>query len=100
LSLPIGSLIEPPEHEVVPLQDAPLINLGGSHAVERLLSPLSEARLQLLRVLSTRAPPEARIYTINCVEAWHVLRNSPTLRFPTQTINLSPGDTVTLAGRL
>ena len=49
LSLPIGSLFESPDHEVVHLADAPHINFGGSLVVEQLLTPRSEAGVQILR---------------------------------------------------
>ncbi|MCU1527844.1 MAG: transcription regulator, partial [Frondihabitans sp.] len=67
LSLSIGSLFEPAEKEVIALDDAPLINMGGDDAVERLLTPRNESRVQLLRsTLAPGATGGAELYTINC----------------------------------
>jgi transcriptional regulator with XRE-family HTH domain len=101
LSLPIGSLFEPPEHEVVRLEDAPRINFGGSGVEERLLTPRSEAGIQLLRsVLEPGASGGEDFYTITCeVEVLHVLVGGITLRFPQHEVELAAGDSVTLAGR-
>jgi transcriptional regulator with XRE-family HTH domain len=101
LSLPIGSLFETPDHEVVHLDDAPHINFGGTLLEERLLTPRSEAGVQLLRsVLEPGASGGEDFYTIACeVEALHVLRGGITLRFPHGEVELGARDTVTLAGR-
>lgn len=101
LSLPIGSLFDPPEHELVHLADAPRINFGGSQVEERLLTPRSEARIQLLRsVLEPGATGGVDFYTIACeVEAIHVLSGGITLRFPQHDVELSARDTLTLEGR-
>lgn len=101
LSLPIGSLFETPDHEVVRLDEAPHINFGGTHVEERLLTPRTEAGVQLLRsVLEPGASGGEDFYTIACeVEALHVLSGGITLRFPHGDIELSARDTVTLAGR-
>lgn len=101
LSLPIGSLFEPPEHEVVHLKDAPIINFGGSLVDDRLLTPRDEAGVQLLRsALAPGATGGDDFYTIACeVEVLHVLRGTVTLRFPQHDVSLERGDTVTFAGR-
>ena len=101
LSLRLGSLFEPPENEVVVLADAPRINMGGVGAIERLLTPRSEARVQLLRsVLDPGASGGEELYTINCdLEILHVLRGSLRVRLVGGSIDLAEGDTMTLAGR-
>ncbi len=101
LSLPIGSLFEPPEHDVIRLADAPQINFGGSLVDDRLLTPRNEAGIQLLRsALEPGANGGADFYTIACeVEVLHVLRGGITLRFPQHDVELKAGDTVTFAGR-
>lgn len=101
LSLPIGTLFEAPEHEVIHLADAPLINFGGSLVDDRLLTPRDEAGIQLLRsTLEAGADGGADFYTIACeVEVLHVLRGGITLRFPNREAVLGKGDTVTFAGR-
>jgi transcriptional regulator with XRE-family HTH domain len=101
LSLPLGSLFEPPETEVVRLADAPLINMGGTGAIERLLTSRSESRVQLLRsVLDPGASGGAELYTVNCdIEVVHVMRGEITLILTREQILLTEGDTLTLAGR-
>jgi transcriptional regulator with XRE-family HTH domain len=101
LSLPIGSLFEPPVHEVIHLADAPRINFGGSRLAERLLTPRSEPGLQLIRSsLHPGASGGDDFYTINCeVEVLHVLAGRITLRFPNENIELATGDSITLVGR-
>jgi transcriptional regulator with XRE-family HTH domain len=101
LSLPIGTLFEPPENEVVALEDAPLINMGGINAVERLLTPRNEGRVQVLRsTLEPGASGGEELYTINCdVEVLHILRGEIVLRFPRGDLRLTAGNTVTVAGR-
>ena len=100
LSVPIGALFDEPEHEVVSLATAPLINMGGTGAVERLLTPRSESRVQCLRsVLSPGSSGGAQLYTINCqVEIVHVLRGRLDLRFAASVLHLVEGDAVTFAG--
>ena len=101
LSLPVGSLFEPPENEVIHFEDAPLINMGGLNALERLLTPRNESRVQLLRsLLEPGASGGAEFYTINCdIEVLHVLRGEMVMRFPQGDSTLRTGDTMTLVGR-
>jgi transcriptional regulator with XRE-family HTH domain len=101
LSLPIGALFEPPQHEVVELDTAPLINFGGTGVVERMLTPRGESRVQLIR---SRLAPHANggddYYTISCdVEVVHVLEGAITLRFPNGDVDLKTGDSMTVPGR-
>jgi transcriptional regulator with XRE-family HTH domain len=101
LSLPVGSLFEPVENEVIALEDAPFINMGGINAVERLLTPRNESRVQMLRsVLQPGASGGDDFYTINCeIEVLHILVGHFLLRFPRGDIELETGDSVTLAGK-
>ncbi|TXN31879.1 helix-turn-helix domain-containing protein [Lacisediminihabitans profunda] len=101
LSLPLGTLFEAPENEVIALADAPLINMGGSNAIERLLTPRAESRVQVLRSrLEPGATGGLELYTINCdVEIVHVLSGSLHVRLVTGIVELATGDTMTLAGR-
>src|SRR5674476_992018 len=67
LSLSVGSLFEAPETQVVALKDAPLINMGGSGAVERLVTPRGQSRVQVLHsTLQAGADGGEEFYTINC----------------------------------
>ena len=101
LSLPLGSLFEAPENEVISLADAPRINMGGSRAVEHLLTPRSESRVQVLRsLLEAGATGGEELYTINCdVEIVHVLSGTLRVRLVGGAVDLLTGDTMTLAGR-
>lgn len=100
LSLPIGTLFEPPDHEVIRLADAPRINFGGSSVDDRLLTPREQSGIQQLRsTLEPGASGGEDFYTIACeLEVLHVLRGSITLRFPQHEVTLAKGDTVTFAG--
>lgn len=101
LSLPVGALFEAPLHEVVELASAPFINFGGTGVVERMLTPRSESRMQVIRSqLAPHADGGDDYYTISCdVEMVHVLTGTVTLRFPDGEIDLKTGDSLTVAGR-
>jgi len=101
LSLPIGALFEPPLHEVIELASAPLINFGGVGLVERMLTPRSESRVQVLRSqLEPFANGGDDYYTISCdVEVVHVLEGAITMRFPNGEVDLRTGDSMTVPGR-
>ncbi len=101
LSLPVGALFTEPEIQHVTFADAPRINLGGMHADERLLSPRSEERVQLLRSeLEPHAHGGAELYTINCdVEVLHVIAGEVTVRFADRAVALRAGDALTFPGR-
>lgn len=101
LSLPVGALFTEPEIQHVTFADAPRINLGGMHADERLLSPRSEERVQLLRSeLEPHAHGGSELYTINCdVEVLHVISGEVTVRFADRSVALRAGDALTFPGR-
>jgi transcriptional regulator with XRE-family HTH domain len=101
LSLPIGALFEPPLHEVIELETAPLINFGGVGVVERMLTPRSESRVQVIRsLLDPLANGGDDFYTISCdVEVVHVLLGAITMRFPNGEVELHTGDSMTVPGR-
>jgi len=101
LSLPIGTLFETPDTQLVRAQEAPLINLGGAGAQERLLTPRRQGKVQLIR--SEIAPlgnGGAEPYTLNCeIEVVHVLAGAIELVFRDGTTRLDAGDTLTFSGR-
>ena len=101
LSLPVGALFEEPDRNVISLRSAPLINMGGEGAVERLLTPRNESRVQILR--STLEPGSTgglQLYTVNCdVETVHVIRGTMSVRFTGESVDLMEGDTITFSGR-
>jgi transcriptional regulator with XRE-family HTH domain len=101
LSLPIGALFEPPQHEVIELASAPLVNFGGTGLVEHMLTPRNESRVQILRSqLAAHASGGDDYYTISCdLEVVHVLQGEITMRFPNGDIQLNTGDSMTVPGR-
>ena len=101
LSIPVGTLFENPAREVVSLAAAPLVNMGGSGATERMLTPRAESRLQLIRSeLAPGATGGAELYTVNCdVESLHVLSGAVTVAFENESKTLAAGDTLSFSGR-
>ena len=101
LSLPVGALFAEPDVQHITFADAPRINLGGVHTVERLMSPRSEQRVQLLRSeLEPNAHGGSDLYTINCeVEMLHVVTGAVSVRFIDRSVAVHAGDTLTFPGR-
>ena len=101
LSIPVGELFAEPVTSLVPLAEAPLINLGGHDVVERLLSGREESRVQMIR--STAAPfahGGERLYTISSdLELLHIVRGSVTVIFSSHEVELREGDTLSFVGR-
>lgn len=100
LSLSIGSLFAEPEIQRVTHEDAPRINMGGKNVDERLITPRSEDRVQVIRsTLAPNAHGGEALYTVNCnVETLHVISGHVTVRFTSREEALSPGDTLTFPG--
>lgn len=101
LSLPVGSLFEAAESAVVRFESAPLINMGGSGAKERLLTPRGQSRVQVIHsTLEPGADGGADLYTVNCdVEVVHVIKGALDVRLSDHTVPLAAGDTLTFPGR-
>ncbi|KUF05764.1 helix-turn-helix domain-containing protein [Leucobacter sp. G161] len=101
LSLPIGSLFEEPDVQLVTLADAPRINMGGIGADERLVTPRSEERVQVLRSsVEPNGSGGDELYTVSCdVESLHVVSGTVDVQFSDRTVALAPGDTLTFPGR-
>lgn len=101
LSLPVGSLFEGADTEVVRLDSAPRLNMGGHGVEDRLVTPRAQSKIQILR---SRLEPDAHggddLYTINCdVEVLHVVSGEIAVRFTDRTETLAAGDTLTFSGR-
>ena len=101
MHLPVGSLFETPETELVKAADAPLINLGGTGAEERLLSPRGQAKVQFIR---SRVEPGGSggpdMYTLNSeIEVLHVLTGAVEVAFVDGTVRVEAGDALTFPGR-
>ncbi|QAV70587.1 helix-turn-helix domain-containing protein [Salinibacterium sp. UTAS2018] len=101
LSLPIGTLFEASETKLVTLADAPLINMGGRGALERMVTPRGESKIQMLRsTLQPEANGGDKLYTVNCdVEVVHLISGAFEIQFTDRTVTLAAGDTITFPGR-
>ncbi|BAU33040.1 helix-turn-helix domain-containing protein [Microcella alkaliphila] len=101
LSLPVGDLFETVESDLIRLDDAPLINMGGSDVVERMLTPRGQGRVQILRsVMQPGATGGDDPYTVNCdVEVLHIVSGELRLRLGNEWHELAAGDTMTFPGR-
>jgi transcriptional regulator with XRE-family HTH domain len=101
LSLPLGALFAEPDIQKVSLDEAPLINLGGTGITDRLISPRGESRLQVIRSrMLAGASGGAELYTISSqVELLHVLSGGLTVHFVDRNVELAAGDSLTFPGR-
>lgn len=101
LSLPIGDLFEAVESDLIKLEDAPLINMGGVHVTERLVTPRAQSMIQMLRShLEPGAHGGEEQYTISSeVEVVHVLEGELQFDLSEQTMTIRAGDTLTFPGR-
>ncbi|MBJ8344331.1 helix-turn-helix domain-containing protein [Antrihabitans sp. YC2-6] len=101
LSLPVGSLFEDADTEVVRLAKAPAINMGGRGVQDLMITPRAQSKVQMLRShLAPGANGGENLYTINCeVEVLHVVSGTVTMQFTGRTETLDAGDTLTFSGR-
>ncbi|MFE0426285.1 helix-turn-helix domain-containing protein [Streptomyces sp. NPDC058953] len=101
LSLPVGSLFEGADTEVIRLETAPRLNMGGHGVEDRMVTPRAQSKIQILRsLLEPDAHGGEDLYTINCdVEVLHVVSGEVAVRFTDRTETLAAGDTLTFSGR-
>ncbi len=101
LSISIGDLFLPPQTTLVRWPDAPGINLGGNGINERLITPRTERRVQVIRSeIVAGGTGESDLYSVDCdVEVLHVAEGRLELIFTAETMNLTAGDTVTFPGK-
>jgi len=101
LSLPVGSLFERPEVQFVAAGTGPHINLGGTGAEERLLSPRNEERLQVIRAtIEPGGHGGQHLYAIAAdFDLLHVLSGQITVRFTRAEWRLGTGDSLSFNGR-
>lgn len=101
LSISIGDLFSAPAIERVRWVDAPSVNLGGTGITERLVTPRTERRVQVIRaVIAPGGSGEAELYSVDCdVEVLHVARGRFVLIFAGEEMELAAGDTVTFPGQ-
>ncbi len=101
LSIPVGSLFEVPDVQVVRAGAGPRLNLGGVGTEERLVSPRHEERLQVVRSRIDRGGHGGEeLYSLAAeIDVLHVLSGRVMVRFSEQEWELEPGDTATFNGR-
>lgn len=101
LSVSIGDLFLAPETNLVRLETAPRISLGGEGISEKLLTVRSEHRIQMIRaVIAPRGKGESELYSVDCeVDVLHVVTGRLTLIMTHESYDLGPGDTMTFPGR-
>lgn len=101
LSISIGDLFTAPATQLTRWNDAPSVNLGGTGITERLVTPRTERRVQVIRaVIAPHGSGEADLYSVDCdVEVLHVARGRFILVFAGESMELSEGDTVTFPGQ-
>ncbi|WKD58381.1 HTH-type transcriptional regulator PuuR [Corynebacterium capitovis DSM 44611] len=100
LGVPAGSVLDSMPTQVVSLDSAPSVNLGGEGIREVLLTPAGQSKLQLIHTrVAPRGKGEDDLYTVDAVvEALHVLAGEFVLITPDQEIHLAAGDTATFLG--
>jgi transcriptional regulator with XRE-family HTH domain len=100
LSISVGSLFEAPDVQFVPAGTGPRINLGGVDTEERLLSPRSESRVQVIRsVIEPGGHGGEELYAVAADDdVLHVLSGRIEVRFSDQDWELGPGDSLTFNG--
>lgn len=102
LALPVGSLFEAAEENIVRAEDVlPLVPVAGGDVVEWLLTPSTEASVQLIRASyppGTGAGTE--LHTLDAeVEVAHVQQGRLVVSFSTGEVELKKGDTLTFRAR-
>lgn len=101
LHIPVGSLFEEPDVQMVRAGTGPKVNLGGVNTEERLLSPRGESRVQVIRsVIDAGGHGGEELYAVAAeVDVLHVIRGRVGIRFSDQEWELTEGDSVTFNGR-
>lgn len=101
LSLPVGDLFLSPNTQLTRLEDAPRISLGGEGLTERLITPRSETRVQVIHaMIDPRGSGESEQYSVDCdLDVMHVSNGQLRVFVGPETFDLGPGDTLTFPGR-
>lgn len=101
LSIPVGALFERPEVQFVPAGTGPRLNLGGVKAEERLLSPRTEERLQVIRAsIEPGGHGGEQLYAVSAdFDLLHVIEGRMTVRFTSAEWELAAGDSLSFKGR-
>lgn len=101
LGIRVGELFETPQTQVVRAAEGRRINFGGRKVREFLLTPGTQAHLQVIH--STIEPGGnggKELYTLDCeVEFVYVVRGELTITLAEETVSLAAGDAFTFPGR-
>lgn len=100
LNIEVGILFSTPDVQLVSRMAAPHINLGGTGVTEYLMTPRSEAAVQVVHsVIEPGGHGGADLYTINCErEVLYVLKGSVELVLADRVQPLNTGDAITFPG--
>ncbi|WP_027944955.1 helix-turn-helix domain-containing protein [Amycolatopsis taiwanensis] len=100
LHVPIGSLFETPDVQLVRGGTGAKVNLGGVSVEERLLTPRGESRVQVIRsVIDSEGHGGDDLYAVAAdVDVLHVLRGRIIVRFSDEEWELTQGDSLTFNG--
>lgn len=95
-----GAILDAPDTDLIHLDEAPEVDLGGDGITERLVTPRGSHDLRILHaVVDGGGRGEDELYTMDCtVESVHVISGEFVLVTPAEEIHLRTGDTVTLPG--
>ena len=101
LSRPVGDLCSAPETQLTRIEDAPRISLGGQGIVERLITPRSETRVQVIRAeIEPHGRGESEPYSVDCdVDVMHVHSGTIHAVVGSEDFTLHAGDTLSFPGR-
>lgn len=101
LQIEVGSLFEAPRTSLVPLAEAPTVDMGGVGIDERLITGRDERSVQILRaVIESGGHGESEPYALDCeLEVWHVISGALEVTLHDDTYRLDTGDTLTFPGR-
>lgn len=100
LGVPPGQMLEVQETEMVVLEDAPAVSLGGDGITEKLLTPPGQRNVQIIHaVVEGGGRGEEELYTMDCIaESLHILEGEFVLVTSDAEFRMKQGDTVTLPG--
>ncbi|NVC21902.1 cupin domain-containing protein [Kocuria salina] len=101
LRIDVGALFAgPADVELVRLEDAPHIDLGGEGIEEQLVTPSAQRQVQVIRArVAAGGRGEDAMYSMDCeTEVLHLISGRFRLHVPDSTFDLAAGDTVTFPG--
>jgi mannose-6-phosphate isomerase-like protein (cupin superfamily) len=101
LRIDVGALFAgPADVELVRLEDAPHIDLGGEGIEEQLVTPSAQRQVQVIRArVAAGGRGEDAMYSMDCeTEVLHLISGRFRLHVPDRTFDLAAGDTVTFPG--